>query len=74
MGEWTGTVNIENRIVRNAGGVYVLPAFFAWEKETVTGLFSKNKMYCFFESDILHILYANDIISTTGRFRKNKKI
>ncbi|WP_204247320.1 hypothetical protein [Blautia sp. An81] len=38
---------------------------FAWEKETVTGSFSKNKIYCFFESDILHILYADDIISTT---------
>ena len=52
----------------------VASCFFAWEKETVTGSFSKNKIYCFFESDILHILYADDIISTTGWFRKNKKI
>ena len=60
--------------MQKCGRVYMHPAFFAWEKETVTELFSKNKMYCFFESDILHILYADDIISTTGWFRKNKKI
>ena len=27
IGEWTGTVNIENRIVRNAGGVCILPFY-----------------------------------------------
>ena len=50
----------------------ILP--FSIQKETVTGAFSKNKIYCFFECDILHIFYADDIISTTGWFRKNKKI
>ena len=46
---------------------------FSIQKETVTGAFSKNKIYCFFESDILHILYADDIISTTDGFEKIKK-
>ena len=55
-------------------GVWHPAHISAWEKEIVTGSFSKNKIYCFFESDILHILYADDIISTTGWFRKNKKI
>ena len=31
---------------------------------------SKNKKICVFESDILHILLANSILSTTKQFRE----
>ena len=34
---------------------------------------SKNKKICVFESDILHILLADSIISTAKRFREMKK-
>ena len=36
--------------------------------------FSKNKKICVFESEILHILLADSILSTTKRFRKIKKL
>ena len=35
---------------------------------------SKNKKICVFESDILHILLADSIISTAKRFREMKKL
>ena len=35
---------------------------------------SRNKKICVFESDILHILLADSILSTTKRFRKMKKL
>ena len=35
--------------------------------------FQKNKKICVFESDILHILLANSILSTTKQFREIKK-
>ena len=35
---------------------------------------SKNKKICVFESDILHILLADSIISTANRFREMKKL
>ena len=34
----------------------------------------KSKKICVFESDILHILLADSILSTTKRFRKMKKL
>ena len=34
----------------------------------------QEKKICVFESDILHILLADSILSTTKRFRKMKKL
>ena len=39
-----------------------------------TSLFSKKENILFFESDILHILYAGSIINTIKEFRKIKNI
>ena len=36
--------------------------------------FQKNKKLYVFESDILHILLADSILSTTKQFRKIKKL
>ena len=36
--------------------------------------FQKIKKICVFESDILHILLADSIISTAKRFREMKKL
>ena len=35
---------------------------------------SKNKIFCVFESDFLHILLADSIISTSKQFQEMKKL
>ena len=40
----------------------------------IVSTFKKLKKLCVFESDILHILLVNSILSTTKQFREMKKI